>query len=74
MLADVFDDEDHPPDAEFGAFAAVLGLKGSPFEDNGLLRAHIGAVWSEVQKTLSEHVRSHVTCAVSPHMPKHFAE
>ena len=44
MLAEVFDDEDHPPDAEFGAFAVVLGLKGSAFEDKGLLRAQVGAM------------------------------
>ena len=39
----MFDDEEHPPDAEFGAFAVVLGQKGSPHEDTGLLQAMIGA-------------------------------
>ncbi len=55
MLAEVFDDEDHPPDAEFGAFAAVLGLKGSPFEDKGLLRAHIGAALLHISEAPDDH-------------------
>jgi len=53
VLAEVFDDEDHPPDAEFGAFAAVLGLKGSPFEDKGLLRAHIGTTVASRRRDFS---------------------
>ena len=43
LLATVFDDDEHPPDAEFGAFAVVLGEQGTPHEDVGLLRAWIGA-------------------------------
>ena len=43
LLAAVFDDEDHPPYAEFGAFTVVLGQRGSPHENTGLLRALIGA-------------------------------
>ncbi len=39
----MFNDQNHPPDVEFGCFAALYGPKGSAFEGQALLRVDIGA-------------------------------
>lgn len=43
LLLQVFNDPNHPPDVEFGCFAALYGPKGSAFEGQALLRVDIGA-------------------------------
>ncbi|BDA49228.1 Lysine-specific histone demethylase 1 homolog 1 [Coccomyxa sp. Obi] len=42
-LREVFNDPNHPPDVEFGCFAALYAPKESAFEGQALLRVDIGA-------------------------------
>ncbi len=43
LLHAAFCDARHPPDLEFGCFAAVVGPPGSGFEGDALLRIDTGA-------------------------------